>query len=289
MADYFLSLNVASSKQLVDKARGVFHRHGISTWMCTDIDGGDSFREEILANVRDAKVFLIFLNEKWAKSQECTFECNYAMRKNLVKSTPVIMPIVTERFDLEKYAHVDALLANFQGVFLSDCPNEDQMFKAVMEKLKGVVPVKAAAPAAAQATKPAPKPAKLSASESKELSIVRKSLTTKGPQTLPSGNWQGYFVDKRALRGHASGSKWLIDVNITFQSSNQFTGKGKDDVGPFTFTNGKISGNRVQFVKQYARHRVLYDGEVMGVQMVGRWKLESNHSINGDWAMWPIS
>jgi len=57
-----------------------------------------------------------------------------------------------------------------------------------------------------------------------------------------SGNWQGYFVDKRALRGHASGSKWLIDVNITFQSSNQFTGKGKDDVGPFTFTNGKITG-----------------------------------------------
>ena len=47
--------------------------------MCTDIDGGDTFREEILANVRDAKVFLIFLNEKWAKSQECTFECNYAM------------------------------------------------------------------------------------------------------------------------------------------------------------------------------------------------------------------
>jgi len=61
------------------------------------------------------------------------------------------------------------------------------MFKAVMEKLKGVVPFKAAAPTAAQATKPAPKPAKLSASESKELSIVRKSLTTKGPQTLPSG------------------------------------------------------------------------------------------------------
>ena len=35
--------------------------------MCTDIDGGDSFRDEILANVRDAKVFLIFVNEKLAK------------------------------------------------------------------------------------------------------------------------------------------------------------------------------------------------------------------------------
>jgi len=28
------------------------------------------------------------------------------------------MPIVTEDFDMEKYAHVDCLLANFQGVFL---------------------------------------------------------------------------------------------------------------------------------------------------------------------------
>lgn len=52
--------------------------HGISTWMCTDINGGNTYREEILANIRDAKVFLIFLNEKWAKSNECVFEYNYA-------------------------------------------------------------------------------------------------------------------------------------------------------------------------------------------------------------------
>ena len=29
------------------------------------------------------------------------------------------MPVVTENFDMEKYAQVDALLANYQGVFLS--------------------------------------------------------------------------------------------------------------------------------------------------------------------------
>ena len=40
-------------------------------------------------------------------------------RKNLTKKSPVIMPIVTEDFNIEKYAHVDALLANFQGVFLN--------------------------------------------------------------------------------------------------------------------------------------------------------------------------
>ena len=65
----------------------LFFSRGITTWMCTDIDGGDSFREEILANVRDAKVFLIFVNEKWAKSQECAFEFNYAMVRHLVNIT----------------------------------------------------------------------------------------------------------------------------------------------------------------------------------------------------------
>ena len=54
-----------------------------------------------------------------------------------------------------------------------------------MEKLKGVVPYKAAA--ASQSARPMPKSAQLSAAESKELSIVKKSLTTKGAQTLPSG------------------------------------------------------------------------------------------------------
>ena len=67
------------------------------------------------------------------------------------------------------------------------------------------------------------------------------------------GNWQGYFVDKRALRGHAAGSKWLIDVNITFQNSGQFTGKGKDDIGPFTFANGKISGKYNAFNSYFTR------------------------------------
>ena len=56
------------------------------------------------------------------------------------------------------------------------------------------------------------------------------------------GQWKGYFVDNRALRGKSAGSKWLIDVNMTFQNRNQFTGSGSDDIGAFTFKNGKITG-----------------------------------------------
>ena len=32
------------------------------------------------------------------------------------------------------------------------------------------------------------------------------------------------------------------NVIMTFQNGNQFTGKGQDEIGPFIFTNGKISG-----------------------------------------------
>ena len=59
------------------------------------------------------------------------------------------------------------------------------------------------------------------------------------------GKWQGFFVDKRALQGHESGSKWLIDVIITFYDSNTFTGTGRDEVGLFSFTNGYVSGTRM--------------------------------------------
>ena len=56
------------------------------------------------------------------------------------------------------------------------------------------------------------------------------------------GNWQGYFIDKREFIGKASGRKWLINVIMDFQSGNQFTAIGQDEVDPFTFVNGKISG-----------------------------------------------
>lgn len=67
------------------------------------------------------------------------------------------------------------------------CSSENDAFKQIMDKLQGVVPMKAATTAAALKPVHRSRPAKLSDEESKEISIVRKSLTTKGVQTLPSG------------------------------------------------------------------------------------------------------
>lgn len=50
-----------------------------------------------------------------------------------------------------------------------------------------------------------------------------------------------------------------------------------------------VSGTSVQFFKDYGTHCVLYEGQVMGVQMIGRWNLETSPDIRGEWAMWPIS
>ena len=44
----------------------------------------------------------------------------------------------------------------------------------------------------------------------------------------------------------------------------------------------------MQFVKQYATHKVLYNGEVKEGKMMGHWRLESFQSVKGEWKMWPV-
>ena len=74
----------------------------------------------------------------------------------------------------------------FSETFLQ-CSSENDAFKEIMDKLQGVVPLKAATTAAALKPVHRSTPAKLSYEESKEISIVTKSLRIKGVQTLPSG------------------------------------------------------------------------------------------------------
>ena len=59
-------------------------------------------------------------NYRWIISSAVSILLTFFQRKRLVKEKPVIMPLVTESFDLEKYAHVDALMANCQGLFFSN-------------------------------------------------------------------------------------------------------------------------------------------------------------------------
>ena len=55
-----------------------------------------------------------------------------------------------------------------------------------------------------------------------------------------------------------------------------------------SFWTDLFTGSSVQFVKQYATHKVLYNGEVKERKMMGHWRLESFQSVKGEWKMWPV-
>ena len=57
-----------------------------------------------------------------------------------------------------------------------------------------------------------------------------------------SGKWHGYFIDHRDFLNKPPNSKWDMEINMEFTNNKQFTATGSDEVGPFTFKEGKITG-----------------------------------------------
>lgn len=106
---------------------------------------------------------------------------------------------------------------------------------------------------------------------------------------LPSGQWVGHFVDPRTQdEEHPVGHKWPLVATMTFEDGGQsFHGAGKDNIGPFEFTEGKVTGGTVRFVKAYSTHSVIYEGVVSGNQFLGQWWLASNEDVRGIFSIWP--
>jgi len=108
-------------------------------------------------------------------------------------------------------------------------------------------------------------------------------------QSFISGKWEGYFFDSRAFEGMPPNSKWNMDIEMSFENNDNFTATGSDDVGPFVFEGGEITGGKVRFLKAYATHNVVYEGEIKGTKMEGHWWLETHPDCKGDWAIWPAT
>ena len=45
----------------------------------------------------------------------------------------------------------------------------------------------------------------------------------------------------------------------------------------------------MRFLKAYATHNVVYEGEIKGTKMEGHWWLETHPDCKGDWAIWPAT
>jgi len=116
--DVMISLHVDSTKEFASKLRSYLLENGYSVWICTDLNIGTDYRNEIIIAARTCKVFMPLINENWAKSKECEFEYNIAQRRRAkTEKYPIIMPIVLTTFDSTQYDIVEALLANYNVIF----------------------------------------------------------------------------------------------------------------------------------------------------------------------------
>jgi len=131
-----ISFHVATMKEKVVEFAEKLRNLGYSVWICLDIAGGDAFRDSIVTNVVKCSVFLPFINEGWAKSKECLWECNIAQRRALVTGAPVILPIYIGGFSwMEKYPLVYGMSCNTNGLALQN-DDWDDVFAKLLTSLQ---------------------------------------------------------------------------------------------------------------------------------------------------------
>lgn len=122
--DIFISLHVASSLKYAQSLKSYLERHfNCSIFICTNMMGGISYREQIVDGIESCKLFIPLINIEWAESAECGDEFNYARRINLISHKsgktktpqprfPVIIPVYYKDFDFMQYKVIRLLASS---------------------------------------------------------------------------------------------------------------------------------------------------------------------------------
>jgi len=135
--EVMISFHVESSKVLAKQLKEYLEQRNISVFVCTDLKPGSNFRTKIATAALHCKVFVPLINEEWAKSKECDYEYNIAQRSSIKEGHPIIAPIIVTKFDVKLYDIVQALLCNFNVIFMNDEPPENA-FTAINEVVKNL-------------------------------------------------------------------------------------------------------------------------------------------------------
>lgn len=99
---------------------------------------------------------------------------------------------------------------------------------------------------------------------------------------LPSGPWEGFYIF-----GEGPGApRHVMHCQLQFQDG-QFSGQGRDDVGPFVFFGRYNLATMIcDFIKQYlGRHQVVYRGHIDELGIWGHWFLVLDW---GGFHLWPV-
>ena len=111
---------------------------GLKVFICTSLRPGEDFRQSITVNAVKCKLFIPFINEQWAMSEECIFEYNCALRSYTTKRTPQFVPIIIGGFqwiDVIKYPDVYNITANTNCAVLTD-NNWGKLFQEIIASIK---------------------------------------------------------------------------------------------------------------------------------------------------------
>ena len=122
--DFFISLNVASSLKIAEALKSFLQdRYKGKVFLCTEMAGGASFRDQIVDALESCKVFIPLINSEWIDSPECLDEFNHARRLNLISHKigkthppetriPVILPVYFDGFNFLLYKETRLLASS---------------------------------------------------------------------------------------------------------------------------------------------------------------------------------
>ena len=137
-ADVFLSHHVGTMGEHAKKLYEELCRRSIKTFICTSMKPGADFRQTITVNAVKCKLFVAFINEAWACSEECISEFNCALSGYNQAGSPKILPIVIGGFDwidVVKYPNVFYIKANTNCCLLQG-DNWDKVFQEIISTIE---------------------------------------------------------------------------------------------------------------------------------------------------------
>lgn len=237
-----ISFHCGSTMALAARLRDALQSRGYRVWWCAgDLAAGAPYRREIARNAALCRLMMPLVNENWAKSLECEYEYNIALRTALVtKTRPILVPVILNGShslfgDLLALAGTYPVLLGMAGntncVFTSLKPTGDDDGTGAIDKLVAAVadqlgepvatplspPVAnaaAGAAAAAAAALPSPLPLTPPATPSSGSHTDGQGQVAPAMSAVPfdaakhvlngeaqAGRWEGYFVDFRSSGG----------------------------------------------------------------------------------------
>jgi len=145
-----LSIHVKTMAASALELQKYLESFGIKTWVCTQMQGGTNYRDEIVSCVRQCYAFVPLINDEWGASGECEDEFSLAKRRNLTSyemktavapqpRRPVIVPIAFPNLTWSKYSHVELLASKTNFIVhpaeTFTATNKDATFHQTLESI----------------------------------------------------------------------------------------------------------------------------------------------------------